>query len=73
MKKLIAIFTVLLLLFTLNASDLITLSGFLSPLSSYSFSDTDSERIEEIAHMLSGATLTDAALNNARALLHASR
>ena len=34
---------------------------------------TDSERIEEIAHMLSGATLTDAALNNARALLHASR
>lgn len=46
MKKLIAIFTVLLLLFTLNASDLITLSGFLSPLSSYSFSDTDSERID---------------------------
>ena len=46
MKKLIAIFTVLLLLFTLNASDLITLSGLLSPLSSYSFSDTDSERID---------------------------
>jgi len=30
---------------------------------------TDDERIEEIAHMLSGATLTEAALNNARALL----
>lgn len=30
---------------------------------------TDKERIEEIAHMLSGATLTDAALNNAKALL----
>ncbi len=30
---------------------------------------TDEERIEEIAHMLSGATLTEAALNNARALL----
>ena len=29
----------------------------------------DEERIEEIAHMLSGATLTDAALNNAKALL----
>ena len=29
----------------------------------------DEERIEEIAHMLSGATLTDAALNNAQALL----
>ena len=29
----------------------------------------DKERIEEIAHMLSGATLTDAALNNAKALL----
>lgn len=27
------------------------------------------ERVEEIAHMLSGATLTEAALNNARALL----
>lgn len=35
---------------------------------------TDGERVEEIAHMLSGATLTEAALNNARALLgdHAS-
>lgn len=30
---------------------------------------TDEERTEEIAHMLSGATLTEAALNNARALL----
>lgn len=30
---------------------------------------TDGERIEEIAHMLSGATLTEAALNNAKALL----
>ncbi|MCF2709221.1 DNA repair protein RecN [Bacteroides pyogenes] len=30
---------------------------------------TDEERVEEIAHMLSGATLTDAALDNARALL----
>ena len=29
----------------------------------------DEERIEEIANMLSGATLTDAALNNAKALL----
>lgn len=29
----------------------------------------DEERIEEIAHMLSGATLTEAALNNAKALL----
>lgn len=28
------------------------------------------ERVEELAHMLSGATLTDAALNNARALLN---
>ena len=27
------------------------------------------ERVEELAHMLSGAVLTDAALNNARALL----
>ncbi len=27
------------------------------------------ERIHEIAHMLSGSTLTEAALNNARALL----
>lgn len=31
---------------------------------------TDQERVEEIAHMLSGATLTEAALNNAKALLH---
>lgn len=30
---------------------------------------TNEERVEEIAHMLSGATLTDAALNNARTLL----
>lgn len=30
---------------------------------------TDEERVEEIAHMLSGAVLTEAALNNARALL----
>lgn len=30
---------------------------------------TDYERVEELAHMLSGATLTEAALNNARALL----
>ncbi|ADV43869.1 DNA replication and repair protein RecN [Bacteroides helcogenes P 36-108] len=30
---------------------------------------TDDERIEEIAHMLSGSTLTEAALNNAKALL----
>ena len=30
---------------------------------------TDDERVEEIAHMLSGATLTEAALSNARALL----
>lgn len=30
---------------------------------------TDEERVKEIAHMLSGATLTEAALNNARALL----
>lgn len=29
----------------------------------------DEERVEEIAHMLSGATLTDAALNNAKVLL----
>lgn len=29
----------------------------------------DEERVEELAHMLSGATLTEAALNNARALL----
>lgn len=31
---------------------------------------TDEERVEELAHMLSGAKLTEAALNNARALLH---
>ncbi|MGN0257346.1 MAG: DNA repair protein RecN [Bacteroides sp.] len=31
---------------------------------------TPEERIEEIAHMLSGATLTEAALANAKALLH---
>lgn len=30
---------------------------------------TYDERVEELAHMLSGATLTEAALNNARALL----
>jgi DNA repair protein RecN (Recombination protein N) len=30
---------------------------------------TDEERVKEIAHMLSGATLTEAALNNARTLL----
>ena len=30
---------------------------------------TDEERVEEIAHMLSGATLTEAALDNARSLL----
>jgi DNA repair protein RecN (Recombination protein N) len=30
---------------------------------------TQQERVEEIAHMLSGATLTDAALQNAKALL----
>lgn len=30
---------------------------------------TDQERVEEIAHMLSGATLTEAAINNARTLL----
>ena len=30
---------------------------------------TDDERVEELAHMLSGAILTEAALNNARALL----
>ena len=33
----------------------------------------DSERVEEIAHMLSGATLTEAALDNARELLGVSR
>ncbi|MCM1108778.1 MAG: DNA repair protein RecN [Clostridium sp.] len=31
---------------------------------------TDSQRVEEIAHMLSGATLSEAALNNARVLLN---
>ena len=30
---------------------------------------TEQERVEEIAHMLSGATLTEAALSNARELL----
>lgn len=30
---------------------------------------TPDERVEELAHMLSGSTLTDAALNNAKALL----
>ena len=30
---------------------------------------TDEERVQEIAHMLSGTTLTEAAINNARALL----
>lgn len=30
---------------------------------------TEEERVEELAHMLSGATLTEAALNNARSLL----
>ena len=33
----------------------------------------DEERVEEIAHMLSGATLTEAALNNAKALLGIKR
>ena len=33
----------------------------------------DEERVEEIAHMLSGATLTKAALNNAKALLGIKR
>ena len=33
----------------------------------------DEERVEEIAHMLSGATLTEAALNNAKALLGSKR
>ena len=32
---------------------------------------TDEERVEEIAHMLSGATLTEAALSNAKSLLTA--
>ena len=30
---------------------------------------TEQERVEEIAHMLSGTTLTEAALSNARELL----
>jgi DNA repair protein RecN (Recombination protein N) len=30
---------------------------------------TEEERVEEIAHMLSGSTLTEAAINNAKALL----
>lgn len=30
---------------------------------------TDEERVKEIANMLSGATLTEAALNNAKALI----
>ena len=34
---------------------------------------TDEERVGEIAHMLSGATLTEAALNNAKALLGIKR
>ena len=33
----------------------------------------DEERVEEIAHILSGATLTEAALNNAKALLGIKR
>ncbi|NDV58359.1 DNA repair protein RecN [Bacteroides sp. 519] len=33
----------------------------------------DEERVEEIAHMLSGATLTEAALNNAKELLKQTR
>ncbi len=33
----------------------------------------DGERVEEIAHMLSGAMLTEAALNNARALLDSAQ
>ena len=34
---------------------------------------TDEERISEIANMLSGTTLTEAAINNARALLGLSK
>lgn len=34
---------------------------------------TDGERVEELAHMLSGAVLTEAALSNARALLKQTR
>ncbi len=30
---------------------------------------TDGQRVEEIAHMLSGSVLTDSAVNNARELL----
>ena len=37
--------------------------------SSYIRRLTPEERVEEIAHMLSGSTLTEAALNNARALI----
>lgn len=37
--------------------------------SSYIRRLTPEERVEEIAHMLSGSTMTEAALNNARALL----
>lgn len=33
---------------------------------------SDAERIEEIAHMLSGETLTDAAIHNAQSLLDSS-
>lgn len=33
----------------------------------------DEQRVEEIAHMLSGATLTEAAMNNARTLLETSQ
>ncbi len=33
----------------------------------------DAERVEEIAHMLSGAVLTDAAINNARELLKTTK
>lgn len=32
----------------------------------------DQQRVEEIAHMLSGTTLTDAAINNAKELLHSA-
>lgn len=34
---------------------------------------TEEQRVEEIAHMLSGSTLTEAALSNARALLHPTK
>ncbi len=33
----------------------------------------DTQRVEEIAHMLSGASLTDAAVNNAKELLNHSK